>query len=125
MKAATYTTLVVLTLVGALVADMWIDPDYKRLGDIALVGAALLMAAFSALYVTRSKWWTNRIGKVYAVKSVVFAAVLTQGAVAVWWPGGDYPGRYQIRFVIFALGVVAAIPMIVSLLREQRRDRSR
>jgi hypothetical protein len=50
--------------------------------------------------------------------------VLDQIALSLWWDL-DYPFRQQIRFAIYTLGAVAYLPMLVSLLREQSRDRRR
>lgn len=120
-----YGAAVVAALVLALVADVWCDPDYRLAGSVALIAVAALTTVFTVLYVCRSRWWTNRIGTVYATKSVVLAVVLAQAVVAVWWQGGDYPWRWQIRFVVYTLGALVYVPMISTLWREQRRDRDR
>lgn len=111
-----------LALLGALIADVWTEPNYRLAGSIALICVAALTTIFTALYVSRSRWWISRIGKVYATKSIVLAAVLLQAVVAVWWPF-QYPFRDQVRFVVYVLGAVAYVPMIVTLLDEQRRNR--
>ena len=118
----TLYTLSGLAILGSLLADIWTEPNYHLAGSVALLCIALLTVTFTALYVSRSRWWSNRIGKVYATKSVVLAVVLVQLAVTVWWPG-DYPFRYQIRWTVYALGAVVYVPMILTLLREQNRDR--
>ena len=118
-------TLYVLTglaLLVSLLADIWTDPNYRLAGSIALIAVAALTTIFTILYVGRSKWWGNRIGKVYAAKSIVLAVVLVQAVIAVWWPG-DYPYRWQIRWTVYALGAAVYVPMIATLLREQRRNR--
>jgi hypothetical protein len=109
---------------GTIVSDIWIDPDYEWLANIALIYIAVLSGAFAVRYVAWSKWWTNRIGKVYLVKSVILALVLAQAVVSIWWQD-DYPGRQIIRFIIYSLGAVAYVPMLVTLWNEQRRDRRR
>lgn len=122
MKA--FYVLAGVALLSSLVADVWTEPNYRLAGSIALIFVAALTTVFTILYVGRSRWWANRIGKVYAAKSVALAVVLVQAVVAVWWPG-DYPYRYEIRWLVYALGTVVYVPMIVTLLREQRRARRR
>lgn len=107
---------------ATVISDIWIDVDYGLNADIALLCIGALAVAFAALYGGRSRWWTNRIGKVYLAKSLILALVLAQAVVSVWWQD-DYPGRQIIRFVIYSLGAVAYVPMLVSLWREQQRDR--
>lgn len=116
----TLYVLIGLALLGSLLADLWTDPNYRLAGSIALVAVAVLTTVFTVLYVGRSKWWVNRIGKVYATKSVVLAVVLFQAVVAVWWPG-DYPYRWQIRWTIYALGAAVYVPMIITLWRAQHQ----
>ena len=112
----------VVGIVATLVAGIWWTIDYRVAANVSLVYMVALTTVFAGLYLARSKWWTNRIGRIYLVKSLVLALVLAQIVAAVWWDT-DYPFRQHIRFVIYSLGAVVYVPMIVSLLREQRRDR--
>ena len=109
-------------IVGTLIADIWYEIDYSVAADVSLIYIAILSAAFAVRYAGWSRWWTNRIGKVYLAKSVILALVLVQAMVSVWWQS-DYPGRQIIRFIIYSLGAVVYVPMLVTLWREQRRDR--
>lgn len=109
---------------ATIISDIWVDMDYELAANVSLIYIAILTVAFAALYGCRSKWWTNRIGKVYLAKSVILALVLVQAVLSVWWQD-DYPGRQVIRFVIYSLGAVVYVPMLVSLWREQQRDRKR
>lgn len=113
-----------IAVVGTYVSDIWLEIDYQLAADVSLIGVATLSTVFAIQYAVRSKWWTNRIGKVYLVKSLLLALVLLQGAVATWWTD-DFPGRQVIRFMIYAGGGTAYIPMLISLVREERRDRRR
>lgn len=117
----TFYVLAGLALLMSLVADFWSEPDYRLAGSVALIAVAVLAGVFTALYVGRSRWWVNRIGKVYATKSIVLAVVLTQAVLAVWWPG-DYPYREQIRYCVYTLGAVVYVPMILTLWRAQHTD---
>ena len=109
-------------IVGTLIADIWYEIDYSVAADVSLIYIAILSAAFAVRYAGWSRWWTNRIGKVYLAKSVILALVLVQAMVSVWWQS-DYPGRQIIRFIIYSMGAVVYVPMLVTLWREQRRDR--
>lgn len=107
---------------GTIISDIWLDVDYGLAADISLIYIAILTVVFAALYALRSRWWSNRIGKVYLAKSLILALVLVQAVMSIWWED-DYPGRQVIRFIIYSLGAVAYVPMLVSLWREQQRDR--
>ena len=113
-----------LTILGIFVSDVWFTIDYRLGANISLVLAATFVTAFTLLYGVRSLWRSNRIGKIFFTKSVVLAAVLWQIVLASWWDT-DYPWRQQIRYVIYTLGAIVYIPMMVSLWREQQRDRRR
>lgn len=107
---------------ATILSDVWVDVHYGTAADVALLCIGVLAVAFAALYGCRSRWWTNRIGKVYLAKSLILALVLVQAVVSVWWQD-DYPGRQIIRFIIYSLGAVVYVPMLASLWREQQRDR--
>ncbi|EOM77891.1 putative phage holin [Rhodococcus rhodnii] len=95
----------------------------RDLANIALLVLAVMVAAFTIRYAIWSPWWTNRIGRIYLAKSVVLSFVLTQAAFASI-VAADYLGRQQIRFSIYLLGVLIYVPMLWSLIREQRADRA-
>lgn len=97
--------------------------DINEIANICLLAMAGLVVLFTLLYVTRSMWRSNWIGKIFAFKSVVLSTVLVQVSLSVWL-GSDYPGRGWIRLAIYAGGAVAFVPMIVSLVIMQRRDRA-
>lgn len=100
----------------------WWNVNYQEAADWSLACIAAWSTMFAIRYTFWSKWWTNRIGKVYLAKSIILALVLIQAAVTVWW-SGDYPGRDPVRFAIYALGSAALVSMLVTLWQEQRRDR--
>lgn len=113
---------VTLFLTAVLVGDVWWNPNYTLMANIAVLVMASLVTVFTCLYGFRSRWKANRIGRIYLTKSVIIAVFLWQVALSVWWDT-DYPGRPHVRFVIYTLGGVAYAAMLVSLWREQRRDR--
>lgn len=102
----------------------WWNVDYQEAANWSLACIAVWSTLFAIRYAFWSRWWTNRIGKVYLAKSIILALVLIQAAVTVW-SSGDYPGRDQVRFAIYALGSAALVSMLVTLWQEQRRDRKK
>lgn len=96
----------------------------KDAANIALLALAVMVAVFTLLYVTRSPWERNTVGRIYAAKSIVLSLVLMQITVSSW-VSLDYPGRQPIRFAIYTLGAVVYVPMLWVLWREQQRDRRR
>jgi amino acid transporter len=118
------TAVAAVMVCFAFVLDLFVELDYRLAANISLLCVALLVNVFTLLYLFRSIWWKNEIGKIYLAKCLVLSAVLDQIALSLWWDL-DYPFRQQIRFAIYTLGAVAYLPMLVSLLREQSRDRRR
>ncbi|MBM4489492.1 hypothetical protein GS935_20375 [Rhodococcus hoagii] len=98
--------------------------NVKDAANIALLVLAIMVAAFTLLYVIRSPWERNRVGRIYAAKSIVLALVLAQISVSSW-VSLDYPGRQPIRLVIYTLGAIVYAPMLWALWREQQEDRRR
>ncbi|OYN80479.1 hypothetical protein CG716_09745 [Mycolicibacterium sphagni] len=111
-----------LLVPATFVSDIWLDIDYQLAADVSLIVVAVLVNAFTALYGFRSKWRTNRIGGVYLIKCIALSLFLLQATASVWW-NEDYPFRQQIRFVIYAYAALVYIPMVITLWREQQRDR--
>lgn len=120
MRWAYAAAVALITVILAL--DVWFDIDYRLAANVSLVIVAVFVNVFTVLYWARSRWWANRIGKIYLAKSIVLSLFLSQVVVATWWDT-DYPGRQHIRFAIYTLGAVVYLPMICSLWREQTRDR--
>lgn len=115
-------SMVILAIAGTVVSDVWFNPNYRTLANIMLLIMACFVVFFTALYIGRSRWSSNEIGLIYAVKCGALSMVLVQATVASWWDL-EYPFRQQIRFMIYAIGALVYIPMIVSLIRQQRKDR--
>lgn len=114
-----------VTLLAAVVvaADVWSEVDYRVAANVSLIVIAVLVTVFTVLYAGRSNWRASRIGRVFLINGTTLSLVLWQ-AVAAVWAGTDYPGRHHIRFAIYALGAVAYAAMVVTLWREQQRDRA-
>ena len=117
-----WAAAVAVVLASLLVADVWCDIDYRVWANVSLIAMTILTTLFAGLYGARSKWWSNRIGRIELTVSIVLPMVLAQISVATWWDTG-FPGRQHLRFVIYTLGAVVYVPMIVSLWREQQNDR--
>lgn len=113
---------IVLGSAAALLVQVQNFVSTDLLADVALTLMATAVVLFTILYGYRSAWNTNRIGKVFLVKSVLLSLVLVQVAVSVW-TNSDYPFRDEIRLLIYASGFVAFVAMIRTLWREQQRDR--
>lgn len=96
----------------------------KDAANVALLILSVMVGAFTALYVVRSPWERNRVGRIYAAKSIVLALVLAQITVSTW-VSLEYPGRQPIRLVIYSLGAIVYVPMLWALWREQQEDRRR
>lgn len=109
-------------IAATIISDMWLSIDYRIAANVSLVFVAILTTVFALLYGFRSNWRANRIGRTLLAKSVVLPLVLWQIVLSVWWDA-NFPFRQQIRFIIYGLGAVAFATMVVSLVREQQRDR--
>lgn len=96
----------------------------REFGNWSLFVLAVVVVVFTLIYLFRSPWFTNRVGIVYLVKSLVLSIVLVQISFSVIYQS-DYWGRDTFRAFIYPLGVVAYLWMMKSLLREQREDRAR
>lgn len=120
---AAVNIMVIVAIAVTVLSDVWFNPNYRTLANISLLVMAALVVFFTLLYVLRSRWSSNKIGLIYAVKCGALSMVLVQATVASWWDL-DYPFRQQIRFAIYTVGALVYIPMIVSLIREQKRDRA-
>lgn len=111
-----------LGIAGTFIADLWTDIDYRVAANVSLIYIAVLVTIFTGLYGLRSRWRGYRIGQIFLAKGIVLALVLWQIVIAQWI-SADYPFRQHIRFAIYSLGAVVYLPMLISLWREQRRDR--
>ena len=120
---AAVNIMVIVAIAVTVLSDLWFNPNYRTLANISLLVMAALVVFFTLLYVLRSRWSSNKIGLIYAVKCCALSLVLVQATVASWWDL-EYPFRQQIRFAIYTVGALVYIPMIVSLIREQQRDRA-
>lgn len=96
----------------------------KNAADWALLIFAILVFCFCLTYAFRSPWWTNRIGKIYLVKSGILSLVLIQITLATWL-STEYTGRQALRLFIYSLGIVSYLVLEWALIREQNEDRRR
>lgn len=111
-------------IAGTLVADPWMEwEDYRLAANLSLGYLAIITTIFTARYIGWSRWRQNKIGQVFAVCTLLLSLVLLQGAVAVWWPSSQYPGKEYVRFVIYSGGVLGMAGMLFSLWRHQHGDR--
>jgi len=110
-------------ILAVLIGDIWWfdNGSIQRAANMSLIYLTILTAAFTIRYAGWSQWYTNRIGRNYLIFKTVMSLVLIQIVVATWWDP-DFPGRQHLRFLIYSLGAVAAVPLLASLIREQRFD---
>jgi cell division protein FtsW (lipid II flippase) len=118
-----FVILGLIGIIAVLASDIWWldEHDFQRAANVSLIYLAVLTAVFTARYAGWSQWYVNRIGRSYLTFKVVMSLVLAQIVVATWWDP-DFPGRQHLRFLIYSLGAIAAIPMLTALIREQRAD---
>lgn len=88
---------------------------------IAMTSAAVCAWTFVGLYIGRSNWRAETIGKVMVLTNVFLACVLTQAALSQW-TDRDYLYRDQVRIVIYSALAYGIVWKIVLLLRAQRAD---
>ena len=123
IKRARWAVGITGLIAAVFISDIWLEVDYRVVANTFMALGALLLLAFTLLYGVRSRWRASRIGPIYLVKCVLLTAFLIQAAVAVWLDT-DYPGRQQIRFIIYAATALVYVPFLVTLWREQQRDRN-
>ncbi|MCV7208430.1 hypothetical protein H7J75_07150 [Mycolicibacterium canariasense] len=116
--------ILALLIPGTIVSDIWLEVNYELIANVFLLIATVLVNAFTLLYGTRSRWKSNRIGPIYLIKCIALSAFLVQASVSVWIDvDDDYPLRQIIRFTIYAATALVYVPMLITLWREQQRDR--
>jgi hypothetical protein len=91
--------------------------------DIALCVLAVEQLVFTLQYVSQSPWWRTEIGRIYAMKSVIWTLVVLQVSLSVI-TSSDYPGRHWYRLSIYIGGAVSLALLIVLLVRIQRQGRA-
>lgn len=94
----------------------------KIVADTALCVLATLQLIFTAQYVLRSPWWSTDIGKIYALKSVLWTLVALQVAASVLTES-EYPGRQYFRTAIYVGGAVSVFVLWLLLRRIQSQGR--
>lgn len=120
VRAVAVAAVVMLILLGYL--DLFTALTSRDLGNVSLTAMAVLVTAFTGLYCIRSRWWSNRIGKVFLIKSTLLSLVMIQISVSSW-TGSAYPGRDAVRLIIYVGGALAFVALLVTLWQEQQRDR--
>lgn len=93
-------------------------------GNWLLAVLAAAMWVFTIRYAFWSRWWTNRVGRVFLPEKVIMSTALTQVALSAL-TSSSYPGRDWARIVVYGLGALSLIVMTVLLVRIQRSDQPR
>ncbi|WJR32406.1 hypothetical protein P3F83_18010 [Mycobacteroides immunogenum] len=102
------------------VPAVWMAPG--TVADVLLTVAAVLSWVFAMLYLTGSMWWLERVGRATISMMFALALVLTQNAMSVWW-GENYPGRDQVRGLLYASLAYALARLVLTLHHIQRTDK--
>ncbi len=89
--------------------------------DVEIVIAATLSLLFAAVY-TRSDWTSTRPGRSVMYLILALSSVLTLGAVTSVF-GLAFPGRQQVRAVLFAGLIFTLLGLLRALRQQQRRTR--
>lgn len=95
----------------------------KLVADAALCVLATMQLIFTAQYFLRSPWWSTEIGKIYALKSVLWTLVALQVAASVLTES-EYPGRQYFRTVIYVGGALSVFVLWMLLRRIQAQSRA-
>lgn len=111
----------VLLTAFTVLADVWTDIDYHLAANVSLIYISALVTVFTIRYGFWSNWKANRVGKVVLTKSITFSVVLWLITLQNWWDV-DWPGRQQVRFVVYTLGAIAYLGMVVILVQQQTAD---
>lgn len=80
---------------------------------------SVVMDVYLLTYVVGSPWWSSTLGRIYALKTLLFALVLSQNAASAL-TDSDYPGRQILRLVLYAGSAVAMVALWAMLRRYQR-----
>ena len=107
-----------VAVAAVIAADMWADPNYQFMANVALLAIAGLVAAFWVW----SDWRSSQLGFVFLRKCITLTAVMALAAMAAWWDQ-HFPGRQHLRFAVFTLGALWYAPMLIVLVRTIRRSR--
>ncbi|MGB0971621.1 MAG: putative phage holin, partial [Mycobacterium sp.] len=87
---------------AALAAEVWVDPDYQLLADVALALLAAVVTIFTIRYAFWSRWSDNPTGRAFLAKSVVLAMLLLHIVAERWIPVA-YPLHEHVRFAVYAV----------------------
>lgn len=112
------------SIVGTLAAPWLSWEDYRFAANVSLAFLAAITVIFAFRYIGWSRWHKNKIGRVFALCTILLSLTLVQGAVSVWWPAAVSSGKEYVRFTIYSGGVIGMGGMLCSLWLQQRRDRN-
>ncbi|ORA64094.1 hypothetical protein [Mycobacteroides franklinii] len=112
-----WTHLAAITLITAVV--FWIEPWGL---NIAITSGAVCTWSFVALYVGRSNWRVEPIGRVMVMTNTFLAMVLTLAALSEW-TDREFPYRDQVCIIIYSALAYGIAWKIVLLVRAQRADK--
>ncbi|AMU71415.1 MULTISPECIES: hypothetical protein [Mycobacteroides] len=104
-------------ILGLSVAAVLTDPYGVTL---AITTSALLACLFTLLYMGWSNWRTTEVGKVLAWTYLWLSGLLAQIALSEW-THLSYPGREQVRAVLYTALAYSLTRLVITLRRIQNR----
>lgn len=101
----------------------YLDTISGNVAETFLFTAAALSLVFIVLYQLLARWERSPFGVHTMVSHIILFLILTLGVGASIF-GDNFPGRQEMRLLIFLACVVVLIHQIYLLLREQINSRS-
>lgn len=105
------------TILALSVAAVLTDPYGVTL---AITASAALACLFTFLYVRYSHWRATEVGKVLAWTYLWLSGLLLQIAVSDWTQL-SYPGREQVRAILYTALAYSLTRLVITLRRIQNR----
>ncbi|MGH3953037.1 MAG: putative phage holin [Mycobacterium sp.] len=87
---------------------------------LAITISAALACLFTGMYMGRSNWRATEVGKVIAWTYLWLSGLLVQIALSEWTKL-SYPGREQVRAVLYTALAYSLTRLVITLRRIQNR----
>ncbi|SKV36795.1 Uncharacterised protein [Mycobacteroides abscessus subsp. massiliense] len=104
-------------ILALALAAVLIDPYGVSL---AITVSAALACLFTFLYMRRSNWRATEVGKVLAWTYLWLSGLLLQISVSDWTQL-SYPGREQVRAILYTALAYSLTRLVITLRRIQNR----
>ena len=97
--------------------------SYDAILLLIILVAAIPANGFPLLYGIGAPWWRSDIGRALFLKSSGLAAFVDLSLLFLWL--GEYPGRNELRVVVYTFVTVGLWYQFSVLVRTQYRGRTR